>query len=162
MVRGFKVYVAGTALAAVWVMGAGVAHAQDPPAAQPQAAEPQKPALTFEGDAAYLMVFVKPDKVADFEMILNRTKEAMAKSEKPERKQQAASWRVFKLPQQAQGSEVYYFFFDPPVAGQEYDPIRLIYEVFPTEATELFTKFKDSRNPGGGGSGLKFVMKMSQ
>jgi hypothetical protein len=146
-------------LAAVLVTGAGVAAAQDP-APQPAAAE--KPALTFEGDAAYLMVFVKPDKTADFEMVLNRLKEALAKSEKPERKKQAEGWRVFKLPSQVQGSEVYYFFMDPPVPGQEYDPIRLIYEVFPTEATELFAKFKDARNQGGGGSGLKFVMKMSQ
>jgi hypothetical protein len=159
MVRGFQVFVAGTALSAVMTVGASVASAQDPPPAQPEA---QKPALTLEGDAAYLMVMVKPDRVADFEMILNKTKEALSKSEKPERKKQAETWRVFKLPQQAQGSEVYYFFFDPPVPDQEYDPIRLIFEVFPSEAKELFDKFKESRNTGGGGSGLKFVMKMSQ
>ncbi len=160
MVGGFQVFVSGTALAAVLVVGASVAGAQDP-APQPAAAA-EKPALTFEGDAAYLMVFVKPDKTADFELVLNRLKEALAKSEKPERRKQAEGWRVFKLPAQVQGSEVYYFFMDPPVAGQEYDPIRLIHEVFPSEAQELFGKFKESRNQGGGGTGLKFVMKMSQ
>lgn len=173
MLGGLKVFVSGTALAAVTVVGAGVAGAQDPPSqpqeqpagqqpAEQQPAEPQKPALTFEGDAAYLMVFVKPERTADFEAVLKRTKEALAKNENPVRQKQAASWRVFRLPQEAQGSVVYYFFMDPPVPGEEYDPIRLIHEVFPSESRELFDKFKESRNPGGGGSGLTFVMNMSQ
>ena len=42
--------------------------------------------------------FIKPDKTADFEMVMGKLKEAMAKSEKPERKQQAAGWKVFKSP----------------------------------------------------------------
>ena len=40
--------------------------------------------------------FIKPDKTADFEMLVAKLKEALQKSEKPERKQQAASWKVFK------------------------------------------------------------------
>ena len=46
--------------------------------------------------APLLLNFIKPDKTADFEMVMGKVKEALAKSEKPERKQQAAGWKVFK------------------------------------------------------------------
>ena len=45
--------------------------------------------------------FIKPDKTADFEAVIAKLKEALAKSEKPERKQQAAGWKVFKSPDPA-------------------------------------------------------------
>lgn len=158
MLRGLQVLVSGTALAAVMIAGADVAAAQEPAAP----AAPQAPRLTFDGETALVTLLVKPDKVADFEQVLNKVKEAMAKSEKPERKEQAAGWSVFKGSQQAQGSVVYYFFISPVVKGQEYDPVMLINEVFPSEATELFNKFKDARNPGGGGATMSLVMKMGQ
>ena len=34
--------------------------------------------------------FIKPDKTADFEAVIGKVKEALQKSDKPERKQQAA------------------------------------------------------------------------
>jgi hypothetical protein len=153
--------VSGAALAAVAVAGAGVgvAHAQEP-AATP-APPAQAPRLTFDGDAALVTLLVKPDKTADFEAVLAKVKDAMAKSEKPERKEQAAGWTVFKSPQQAQGSVVYYFLIQPVVKGQEYDPVMLINEVFPSEATEQFNKFRDSRN-GGASTPLITVLKMGQ
>lgn len=159
MLRGLQVLVSGTALAAVMIAGAGVAVAQEPAAAQ---AAPQAPRLTFDGDAALVTLLVKPEKAAEFEQVLNKVKEAMAKSEKPERKSQAAGWTVFKSPQQAQGSVVYYFLIQPVVKGQEYDPVMLINEVFPSEATDMFNKFKEARNPGGGGATMQLVMKMGQ
>ena len=108
-----------------------------------------------------MTLLVKPDKTADFEAVLQKVKDAMAKSEKPDRKAQAAGWTVFKAPQPVQGSVVYYFLIQPVVKGQEYDPVMLINEVFPSEATELFTKFKESRN-GGASTTLQTVMKMGQ
>lgn len=155
MLRGLQVLVSGTALAAVMIAGAGVVDAQEP------AAAPQAPRLTFDGDAALVTLLVKPDKTADFEQVLAKVKEAMAKSEKPERKEQAAGWIVYKAPQQVQGSVVYYFLIQTPVKGQEYDPVMLINEVFPSEATELFNKFKESRN-GGASTTLQTVLKMGQ
>ena len=68
------------------VLSAGVAHAQDAAKANP---------YVFAGDGAVLLNFIKADHVADFEMILGKLKDALNKSEKPERKQQAASWKVF-------------------------------------------------------------------
>ena len=52
--------------------------------------------LTFEGDTALWSVAIRPDKTADFEQVLAKLREALAKSEKPEAKQQAAGWKVVK------------------------------------------------------------------
>ncbi|MCA1583808.1 MAG: hypothetical protein LC791_03200 [Acidobacteria bacterium] len=153
-------------LAAIVLAGAAVAGAQEPaptptpaPAAQP--ATPEAPRLTFEGDTALVTLLVKPDKTTEFESVLAKVKESMMKSEKPERKNQAAGWTVYKVPQPVQGSVVYYFLIQPVVKGQEYDPVMLINEVFPSEATALFNTFKESRN-GGASTTLQTVMKMGQ
>src|SRR5687768_17673766 len=61
--------------------------AQDPPKSN---------ALTFDGDTAILTVAIKPDKTADFEQIMKDVSAALMKSEKPERKQQAAGWKIVK------------------------------------------------------------------
>jgi hypothetical protein len=128
------------AVAAVMLAGATAAQAQDAAAA----AQPAAPVLPLEGDAAIVTILIKPDKTADFEAVLNKLKESLTKSEKPERKQQAAGWKVFKSSQMAQGNAVYIFLISPVVKGQEYDLTRLIAEVFPVEVQEVFAKYKDA------------------
>jgi hypothetical protein len=147
MLRGFGVtpavrrsLVTGVALAGAMLFSAPT-FAQDP-AAQP--AQPAAPVLPIDGDAAVISILIKPDKTADFEFVLNKLKDALQKSENPERKKQAAGWKVFKSPQQAQGNAVYVMVIDPVVKGQEYDITRLINEVFPSEVQEIFQKYKDS------------------
>jgi len=137
MLAGFQVFVSGVALVAVTLIGASTAAAQAP-------AEPAKPVLTINSDAAIITMLIKPDKVADFELVLSKLKEALNKSEKPERKEQAAGWKVFKSSQMAQGSAVYIMRIDPVIKGQEYDISRLIAEVFPVEVQELFVKYKEA------------------
>jgi hypothetical protein len=127
-------FVMGLALAGLLVFRVP-AFAQDAPAA---------PVLALDGDAATITVLIKPDKTADFEFVLGRLKEALAKSEKPERKQQAAGWKIFKANQQVNGNVAYIMFINPVVKGQEYDISRLIAEVFPVEVQEIFQKYKDS------------------
>jgi hypothetical protein len=158
MLRGVQGFVSGMALAGVMLAGASNAAAQEP-AAQPAAEE--KPVLPLEGDAVVMTVLIKPDKTADFEHVLTRLKEALQKSEKPERKQQAAGWKIFKSTQQVQGNAAYIFVIDPVVKGQEYDISRLINEVFPTEVQELFAKYKDAF-AGRAISNLTSFMTMSQ
>jgi hypothetical protein len=145
---GLQVIVSGVALVAVTLAGAFTAAAQTPANTTPQQpaapAEPAKPVLTINSDAAIITLLIKPDKTADFELVLNKLKEALNKSEKPERKQQAAGWKVFKSSQMAQGNAVYVMRIDPVVKGQEYDITRLIAEVFPVEVQEIFAKYKDA------------------
>jgi hypothetical protein len=126
-------------VAAVMFAGAPRAHAQEPAAKQPEA-----PVLTLEGDAAIITILIKPDKTADFEAVLNKLKESLAKNEKAERKQQAAGWKIFKSTQMAQGNAVYIFLINPVVKGQEYDITRLINEVFPSEVADMFAKYKEA------------------
>ena len=158
MLRGFgmspavrRSFVMGVALSAVLFIGAP-AFAQDAPAA---------PVLPLEGDAATITILIKPDKTADFEFVLGRLKEALAKSEKPERKQQAAGWNIYKTSQAVQGNTAYIMIINPVVKGQEYDISRLIAEVFPVEVQEIFQKYKDSF-AGRGITPLTTFMKMGQ
>jgi hypothetical protein len=143
MLRGFgmspaarRSLVMGSALVAVLFVSVP-AFAQD-------AAAADKPVLLLEGDAATITILIKPDKTADFEFVLGRLKEALAKSEKPERKQQAAGWNIYKTSQAVQGNVAYIMLINPVVKGAEYDISKLISEVFPVEVQEIFQKYKDS------------------
>lgn len=138
MLRGFQVVVSGTMLAAVMLAGASVASAQEP------AAEPAKPVLTLEGEAAIVILLIKPDKTADFEAVVAKYREAFGKSENPKRKEQLAGMTFLKSPTPVGGNTAYIFRVDPVVPGEEYDITRVIYEVFPSEATDMFNKYKDA------------------
>jgi hypothetical protein len=145
---GFKVFVSGAALVAMTFAGASTVTAQEP-AAAPAAPQAEKvvfplPQKCQDCDVALITVLIKPDKTADFEMVLNKVKESLAKSEKPDRKQQAAGWLVFKSAEPVQGNVVYIMRIDPIVKGAEYDLMRIIAEVFPTEAQEIFPKYRDA------------------
>jgi hypothetical protein len=111
---------------------------------QGTAQDSDKPVLLLSGDAAMITILIKPDRTADFELVLNKLKEALQKSEKPERQQQAAGWQVYKATQPVQGNIAYIMRIDPVVKGQEYDISRLIAEVFPVEVQEIFPKYRDA------------------
>lgn len=127
-----------------------------PPAAQ----EPAKPVFTINGDVAIITMLIKPDKTADFEVVLARLKEALQKSENPKRREQAAGWSILKSSQLAQGNAVYVMQIDPVVKGEEYDITRLIAEVFPVEVQDLFLKYKDAF-VGRGVTELTSLMSMT-
>jgi hypothetical protein len=159
MLRGFgmspaasRSFVMGVALSAVMV--AAPAFAQD-------AAQPAAPVLALDGDAATITVLIKPDKTAEFESVLAKVKESLAKSEKPVRKEQAAGWTVYKTSAAVQGNVAYIMIINPVVKGQEYDISRLIAEVFPVEVQEFFQKYKDSF-AGRGITPLTKFMSMGQ
>ena len=159
---GFKVFVSGAALVAMTLAVASTASAQEPAAAAPPQEEKKVFALPqkcMDCDVALVTMIIKPDKTADFEFYLNRVKEALAKSDKPERKQQAAGWVVFKSSEPYQGNVAYIMRIDPIVKGAEYDLTRIINEVFPTEVQEIFPKYRDAF-VGRAVSELKKVMTM--
>jgi hypothetical protein len=138
MLRGFQVLVSGIALAGFTLAAAGVASAQEP------AKEPAKPVLTLEGDSAIVLLLIKGDKTADFEAVIAKYREAFAKSDNPKRKEQLAGLTFLKSPTPMSGNTAYIFRVDPVVKGEEYDITRIIYEVFPSEATDMFNKYKDA------------------
>jgi hypothetical protein len=135
----------------VCVLSAGSALAQAAPAQQAAAAPTQR---LFASDGGLVLNFVKPDKTADFEAVIAKLKEALQKSTKPERKQQAASWKVFKSPEPAAGGNVLYVFvIDPSVKGADYTVSNILAEAFtPQEVNDLYKQYA-----GAYASGQNFV-----
>ena len=114
---------------------AGLASAQQAPA---QAA-PVPQARVFTGDVGLMFNVIKPDKTADFEMVMGKLKEAFAKSEDPVHKQMAQSFRVIKNPEPIQGGNyLYAFLVDPPVKDADYTVSKVLAAAFPAEVQELF------------------------
>lgn len=114
-------------------------------AAAPSRVAAQAPQTqTFGAGAGMVLNFVKPDKTADFEAVMAKLKEALQKSEKPERKQQAASWKLFKSPDPAGGNTLYVFFIDPAVANADYTVTNILNEAFPTEVQALYKQYVDA------------------
>lgn len=134
-------FVAGTLSAAT--VFAQTPAAQAPPAQPPAAAAAAPTARTFAGDGGMVLNFVKPDKTADFEAVIAKLKEALAKSEKPERKEQAKSWKVFKSPDPAAGGNaLYVFIIDPTIKGADYTVSNILAEAFPpAEVNELYKQY---------------------
>ena len=90
----------------------------------------QTQALTFDGDTAIVTVAIKPDKTAEFEQIMNDVRAALMKSEKPERKQQAAGWKVVKsATPMKDGTIVYMHVINPVVKGADYTILAILYSL---------------------------------
>lgn len=121
------------------VLASGVfPAAQAAPAAQ---AEPAKNPFMFVSDGSLLINYVKPDKTADFEMVMGKVKEALAKSEKPERKAQAEGWKVFKTDLPGPGGAVTYFaIVDPVIKGNDYNMRQILTEAFGVADTNTIYK----------------------
>jgi hypothetical protein len=142
------------ALASAWAMG------QAQPAAQAQAAPA---ARVFASDAGMVLNFIKPDQTANFEAVITKLKEALQKSEKPERKQQAASWKVFKSPEPAAGGNaLYVFMVDPAVKGADYTVSTILAEAFPTEVQALYKQYVDAYASGQNFVNLTLVSNLGQ
>lgn len=122
------------------------------PAGWPQDSEHHEAApkgRVFAYDAGLVLNFVKPDKTADFEAIMGKLKEALQKSDKPERKQQAASWKVLKaLEPGGNGSVLYVFVIDPAVKGADYTVSTILAEAFPTEVQALYKQYAEAYASG--------------
>ena len=134
MLRGLQVFVSGIALAGFTLAGTAVASAQE--------AKPA-PVMALDGDAAVVTVLIKADKTADFESVIAKYKEALAKSDNPTRKTQLAGMKFYKGAATAQGVP-YIIVVDPVVKGEEYDITRVVTEVFPSEVQAVYQKYKDS------------------
>jgi hypothetical protein len=124
--------------ATAFVLGAvGVSSAQE------QAA-PAKKDLAFQNDAGLIIFYVKSDKTADFEDLMTKLKDGLAKMDAPEAKQQAAGMKLFKTPVAA-GAQVasYVLIADPVVKNTEYWLMSLLYKAYPNDAKALYDKWLD-------------------
>ena len=128
----------------VGMLSAAPVFAQATPAAAPAQAAAPNP-FVFPGDGGVILNFVKADKTADFEMVLGKVKEALAKSEKPERKQQATGWKIFKASEAGpNGAVIYVFVMDPVVKGGDYSVGQILVEGFGAEGQTLYKTYSES------------------
>jgi hypothetical protein len=131
----------------VGVLSAAAAYAQAAAAPAQQAQAPTK--RVFASDAGMVLNFIKPDKTADFEAVMEKLKEALMKSDKPERKQQAAGWKVFKSPDPAGANVLYVFVIDPVVKDADYQVSNLLAEAFkPEELNTIYKQYVDTYAQG--------------
>ena len=117
-----------------------------PTVVETQAAAPTVPAhqkLTFDGDTALWTVAIKPDKTADFEQIMKRVQEALVKSTDPQRRAQAAGWKVMRIAKPlADGNIAYVHIVHPVVSGADYTIMQTLYDAFPDERQSLYELYK--------------------
>jgi hypothetical protein len=150
-------------ITALVVSSAAVAAAQTPAPSQPQPApsqpapaQPAQPAAAqpagrvFGSDAGVIFNQVKADKTADFEAAMAKIKEALTKATDPARKQQAASWKVFKAQEPGPNGNVFYLFvIDPAVKGADYSIGKILSEGLPAaEVQDVWKKYTDSLAAG--------------
>ena len=82
---------------------------------------------------------IRPDKVMEFEQVLGRLHEALARSTDPVRRQQAAGWKAFKAVEPGpNGNALYVFVMDPAVKGADYTVSKILSEAFPAEVQEIY------------------------
>ena len=118
-------------------LSAPTARAQD---SAPASAAAQ--AYTFATGAGILFFYVRPDRTTDFEAVVARLSESLDGAQDAVRRQQAASWRMFRSAEAVKESAIYVFSFDPAVPGADYDPVKLLAEAVPGEAQALYEKLK--------------------
>ena len=123
------------------------------------------PALTFDGDTALWSIAIKPDKTADFEQIMAKVRDALMKSDKPERKQQAAGWKVVKgATPMKDGNVVYTHVIQPVVKGADYTIMAILYEGFPdpTEQRSMYELYRGAFGANLGASNGTVAVDLSK
>ena len=117
--------------------------AQAAPAQGAAQSAPQK--TTFTGDAVIQAFSVNPDKTADYEKVIAQLKDALQKSAKPEAKQQAAGWKVFRnATPNPDGSIVYVHVINPVVKDADYSILNNIYDLVtdPMEKLNVYNTYR--------------------
>jgi hypothetical protein len=122
--------------------------------AQTPAPQPADPFVFASDESVLVFLTVTQDTAADFEATMAKVKEVLAKSDKPERKQQAAHWRVTKADVQQNGMFIYVMAIDPVVKGASYNPFKILGEgnLPPADLDALYKKVA---------TGLKGISVMS-
>lgn len=101
--------------------------------------------LAFDGDVVLWQIAIKGDKTADFETLMGKVKDALTKSDKPERKAQAANWKVYKMAKPLpDGNVAYLLMIQPPVKDADYTLLNILYEAHadPAEQKALYELYR--------------------
>lgn len=129
----------------------GLAQAATP---IPQNASPSKPAVEpppdpasahFTAPTGLMLVLVKPQAVADYELVIHTLQEALAKDTNETRVAAAKGWRVFKATENdAKGNAIYIHVMTPTVPGFDYRASLLLDELIKDLAPEMLVRYQES------------------
>jgi hypothetical protein len=116
------------------------------PAAPDAVAKPADPATSaFATNAGLILVAIKADKVADFELVIRTLQEKLSADPDPARHAIAEGWRVFKAAEpDDKGNVVYVHVLLPATPGFDYRPSLLLDELLNSAPPELLTKYRDA------------------
>lgn len=128
-------------------------EAAQQPAAEQQTQQQQPAAqkLTYDGDTVIIAYQTNPGKDADYEQVIAKLKEALAKSTEPQAKEQAAGWTITKLskPLQADGGSTYLHVINPVVPGADYSIVNIVYAASTDEEKRAFYDLYKGALKGG-------------
>jgi hypothetical protein len=130
------------------------------PAAQPAAqtgaqpaAQPAAPKSTLEGDTAIILYAANPGKDADYEQVIAKLRDALAKSTDPQAKEQLAGWHVTKLSKtldtSATPGSTYVHIINPVVKGADYSIVNIVYAASTDEEKRAFYELYKGALKGG-------------
>lgn len=146
--RRAAIVVGVAAVAMVGAASAVIAKSAQTPQQTPAPAAQPADQMKFSADAELIFMQIAADKTADFEEVMGKVKEALAKSDKPERKAQASNWHLFKTEgaAAANGLVVYVMVLNPVSKDQTYDPMKILQEsgAKPEELQALYGKLSGS------------------
>ena len=95
---------------------------------------------------------VRPERVADFELLLAEVQQALSRSTNPATQAMAKGWRFFKAAEPGpNGVVLFVFVVDPVVPGEDYSLGRILVEAFPDAAKvqEVWKLYTTSVTGGG-------------
>ena len=100
-------------------------------------------AFTLDGDIALWTVSIKADKTGDFELIMTKVRDALARSTDPVRRQQLAGWKVMRIKSPLpDGNVAYVHVINPVVRGADYTIMKVLYDEFPDERQQLYELYR--------------------
>jgi len=90
-----------------------------------------------------LTVAIKPDKTADFELVMTKMRASLMKSADLMRRQQAAGWKVMRMAKPlGDGNIAYVHIIQPVVSGADYTIMQTLYDAFPDERQALYDLYR--------------------
>ena len=122
------------------------------------------PQRVFNRDGGFVQSVIRADKTADFEMVMQKVKEALQNSENPLRKQQLRGWKVFRVAEPGPDNSVIYFMvIDPPARDADYTISTILSEGYPGgEGQTLYTTFSGAFAGGISAMNLNLVNDFSR
>jgi len=107
-------------------------------------------ARAFTAPTGIIFSAVRPDRVADFEIVIGYLEAALEKSTDSGVRAQAAGWRVFRAVEPGPNSTVLYvFLIDPTVTGADYGLGRILSDAYPDQIQDIWKLYTGALAGGG-------------